>query len=190
MIVIFDFDETLTLRDSTRPLFFYLGRRFGKSNLAFIGAYLLYRLKALGEHGFKSFLIRHYLKGLSLEQVERATSEFLEHWGKENMNVDIEVKLREHLEAQDTVYVASANFDFLIREFCRTRNVNQYYATVLEVVDGKFTGAINGAIVKGKEKVRVLENALGHEPLRDSKLYCDSQDHELMKFVPNHVLVQ
>ena len=190
MNVVFDFDKTLTRRDSTRKLFFHLARRDHQSTLPYVAYYGLYRLGLWSEVRFKSSLIRRYVQGRSLADVAASAAEFVRELQDGHMNETTLAALRRHLEAGDTVFVASANFEFLIRAFCDAHGIPDFFATALETDESQYTGDIEGAIVKGPEKLRRLESHFGSQGLAKLKFYGDSEDMVLWDHIPNHVEVR
>ena len=190
MNVVFDFDKTLTRRDSTRQLFFHLARRNQQSTIPYVAYYGLYRLGLWSEHRFKSSLIRRYVQGRSPADVAAAAAVFVGDLQDGHMNKTTLAALRRHLEAGDAVFVASANFEFLIRAFCETHDIPHYFATALETDGSRYTGDIKGAIVKGPEKLRRLESHFGSQGLAELKFYGDAEDRVLWDHIPNHVEVR
>jgi len=189
MNVVFDFDKTLTTRDTTRRLFFYLGKQNGQSRLAYVAFYLLYRFGGWSEHRFKSSLVRHYLRGRLVSDVNVSTGLFVDDLMGALMNGHMLNALRQHLVDGDRVFLASANFEFLIKAFCELNGISDYFATSLETDAGRYTGKVAGPIVKGVEKLRTLESYFGTEGLRRIKFYGDAEDRVLHEHIPNHVVV-
>jgi|GEM_PF-6103561 len=189
MNVVFDFDKTLTRRDTTRPLFFFLARRHHQSPWPYLVYFGLYRIGLWGEHRFKSALVRRYLRGRTVEEMAEAAGEFVATLLTSGLNEQIASDLAGHLDQGDRVFIASANFDFLIEAFGRARGIQEAFFTRLEVADGRYTGEIASPIVKGPEKLRVLEDAFGPDGLDTLKFYGDAEDAAVFARIPNHVIV-
>ena len=189
MNVVFDFDKTLTRRDTTRPLFFFLARQQGRRPWFYVMAYGLYRLGLWSERRFKSALVRRYVRGLRPQDTAAAAAACLRNLQPAGMNESILTALRGHLAAGDRVFVASANFDFLIAAFCAAEGVGDHFATGLAVTDGRYTGELSGTILKGAAKLAALEKAFGADGLQTLKFYGDAEDRILLQRIPNHVKV-
>lgn len=189
MNVVFDFDKTLTQKDTTRRLFFFLAKRNHQSAIVYVVCYGLYRLGLWSEHRFKSALVHHYIRGRSLADLMASANKFVNGLQDGHLNETTIAALRQHLVDGDRVFVASANFDFLIQAFCATHGITDFFATSLEVDGDQYTGSISGTVVKGQEKTRALETHFGKDGLAKLKFYGDAEDQILLDNIPNHVKV-
>lgn len=189
MNVVFDFDKTLTRKDTTRPFIFFIARERGMSPAAYLLYYGLYRLKIWNERRFKTALVQHYLAGLTVPEGEDLARRFLDWLADGQLKTSTVTALEDHLRKGDVVHVASANFDILIRTFCQTRNIPHYFATTLDVDGGRFTGVLSGPIVKGAAKLEKLRDHFGAE-FGGIRFYGDAEDRVLLDAIPDHVEVQ
>jgi HAD superfamily hydrolase (TIGR01490 family) len=85
-----------------------------------------------------------------------------------------------HRSQGHEVVVVSASFTDYLRPVADRLGVDAVLATELEVVDGRLTGRLAGANVRGAEKVRRLETWLGDEPAELWAYGDSSGDRELL----------
>lgn len=98
-------------------------------------------------------------------------------------------RLREHQDAGDHVVLVSGSFAAPLEPLAADLAVERLYCTELEVLDGRFTGAISQAMI-GDDKSRVVEGYLASVGDAASWGYGDhSSDLSLLERVSNPVVV-
>jgi HAD superfamily phosphoserine phosphatase-like hydrolase len=186
MIAVFDFDRTLTRRDTTRRLCGHLARRCGRSSWYYVAAWLGFRLHLWDERRFKTALARHFLAGCPVPEAEAAAAACLAELKDGGFRAPVLATLRRHVAAGDRVYVASANFDVLIAAFGADEGLAGWFATALDVAEGVHTGELAGPVLRGESKLAALEAAFGTTGLDELKFYGDAEDRVLLQRIPNH----
>jgi len=160
-LALFDFDGTITRRDSLFDfLFFTFGAVRCAVGLVVLGPVLvLYILKMIPNWKAKESVFRHFFKGWSIERFEKAG----DRYSRERIDHIIMGKARERIEWHRTgghrIIVVSASVETWMREWCG-RNGIGIIGTRLESVQGKLTGRIDGANCQGPEKVRRIREAV------------------------------
>lgn len=174
-IAVFDFDGTLTRRDSLFAfLLFTHGRvRTYLGLLLLSPAIMLMFLGIIDNNKCKEILFTYFFKGLKYSEFQRLGKEFAESVtspnGKEHegfFNPDTCAILRQHLADGHKVYIISASVDEWIRPIAQSLGVTDALCTHLAIdADGRLTGRYDGKNCHGQEKVNRF---LAIEPHRDT----------------------
>lgn len=184
-IVIFDFDKTLTIKDSLAPFANYIAKKRSDYLKLFLFYFSLfiYKLKCVNDKTFKEFFLKLFIRDLNTIDVEKIVREFFNDKLKYLINEKVFNKLENHIVSGDTVYIVSANFDFFLEPIIKIWNLSGVISTQAEKKNSCFTGKIIGNTCKGEDKLRKIETILGYEKLREAIAYGDKQDIYLLKSV-------
>lgn len=184
-IAVFDFDGTLTTRDSflafikwaCGPVSYYVGFLRFAPQLLLMFMHLYPNWKA------KERIFAHFFKGWQYSWFQTLGEEFATELDTMR-NEPVIGRLKEHIDHGDTVYVISASLPEWVEPWCRQLGVNAVLATEIEVNDqGRITGRFKTKNCFGQEKV---DRLLKVEPERETYVlhaYGDSRgDLELLAF--------
>lgn len=185
-IAAFDFDETLTHRDTVVP---FLRRVAGDRALA-LG--LLARTHRLAPAVVRRD--RNALRAVATEQVfrDRPIAEVdehaLAHGGgivATGLRSDTTARLAWHRDRGDRVVIVSASYEQYVEVVGEHLGVDAVLATRLDVVDGRCTGRLLGPNCRGPEKLDRLTRWLAEQSLTldDVTLWAygdSSGDRELL----------
>ncbi len=184
-IAVFDFDGTLTTRDSflafikwaCGPVSYYAGFLRFAPQLLLMFMHLYPNWKA------KERIFAHFFKGWQYSWFQALGEEFATELDTMR-NEPVIGRLKEHIDHGDTVYVISASLPEWVEPWCRQLGVNAVLVTEIEVNDqGRITGRFKTKNCFGQEKV---DRLLKVEPERDTYVlhaYGDSRgDLELLAF--------
>ena len=179
-IAAFDFDGTLTTRDSF-PAFI----RFAVGVPRFLAGFLLYspllvlmKLRLYPGDKAKEKVFSFFFKGWEYGRFKALGSAFASEI-EDMRNEPVISRLQEHIAHGDTVYVISASIRDWVEPWSLQQSVHAVLATEVEVdADGRLTGRFSTRNCNGEEKVNRL---LQVEPRRDSyalAAYGDSRGDE------------
>jgi len=182
-IVAFDFDGTLTVRDSFRaflrwragPLEYYFGLlRLTPAAVAWLFHRSRQRLKAA--------MVHVYLSGLPREHLEREAAEFAALAAPLLMRPDALKAWRRHRLDGARMVIVTASPDVLVWPFARGLGADLLLGTRLAFDShDRVTGAVEGANCRGAEKVRRLREAFGPD-VRLLAAYGDTAgDNEMLE---------
>lgn len=184
-IAVFDFDGTLTTRDSflafikwaCGPVSYYVGFLRFAPQLLLMFMHLYPNWKA------KERIFAHFFKGWQYSWFQALGEDFATELDTMR-NEPVIGRLKEHIDHGDTVYVISASLPEWVEPWCRQLGVNAVLATEIEVNDqGRITGRFKTKNCFGQEKV---DRLLKVEPERETYVlhaYGDSRgDLELLAF--------
>lgn len=183
-IAIFDFDGTITKRDSFLPFILYsVGfKRFYLGLLLLCPSILFYIIKITSSKSLKEKFIRHFFSNVSYDIFKLQVESFTKNKLPKLINPQAFQCITRHIELGHRIIVISANFEDLIGNWCNEVGISEYSCTHLSRNNGYLTGKIYGKNCSGKEKVSRLKSLVG--PLNNFVIYAygDSKgDRELLQ---------
>lgn len=184
-IAAFDFDGTLTRRDTLLPFLVHAAGRAAVGRALARQAWTLpLALSGMGDRAAqKEQLVGRLLAGRELTEVEALAESFADAAVASRLRPEGVAHLRRHLAAGDPVVVVTASPELVVAPVARRLGPVPVLGTRLEVGgDGRLTGRLLGTNVRGAEKVRRLDEWLGEGGGRALRwAYGDSSgDRELL----------
>ena len=182
-IVVFDFDGTITTKD-TFALFlrYYAGPiRWAVNILILLPIFAAYGLKIIDRNAVKAHVIKRFFKG---EQVSRVTTK-AERFAKDVIPTLIRPQAQDCLDrkkqAGESLYICSASIAPYLRAWGASQGITQILATELESEGEHYTGAIKGYNIWGQGKVRRILAEFAPNTITIKEAYGDSRgDRELL----------
>lgn len=182
-LVLFDFDGTITRKDSLKEfLFFYHGRFKVILGLIFLSPILvLYALKILPNHLAKQFLLRYFFKNEQVSFFNAKCKDFVAQRIPRILQAEAITRITQHLDNNETVVVVSASPENWIKPWSDQMGL-LCIATQLEVIENKITGRYSGSNCYGEEKVRRIKERFDLSQFEKIIAYGDSPvDHEMIE---------
>ena len=164
-IVAFDFDGTMTVRDSFRGFLRWRAGLweyyFGMARLAPAAlAYLVHRNRGR----LKAAMVRVYLSGLPREVLEREAAEYAAVAAPLLLRPDAVKTWRRHRNEGCRMVIVTASPDILVWPFARGLGADLLLGTRLKLDShGRVAGPLEGKNCRGKEKVERLRAAFGED---------------------------
>ncbi len=162
VIAVFDFDGTLTRRDTLLP---FLVRSLGWPK--FLWAMLLsspwlaaYALRLMSNHRAKARLLKVSLAGLSEAQAQQQAQRFVAHDLPTQWHAWAMAQLREHQRLGRTCVIVSASPDLYLSTVASKLGVNALLCTEMTLHDGHYTGEMATPNCHGEQKVIRLQTWL------------------------------
>lgn len=159
VVAAFDFDGTLTWRDTLLP---FLRRLLGTPRLLWVLAVCspwlaAFVLRLISNHRAKAVLLRAALAGRQTAAVEQVALAFVRHdlplqWRPWALR-----QLIAHQKAGHRCVLVSASTSPYMHLVGQSLGVDAVLCTEMEVVDGRYTGRMATANCHGDEKVRRLQ---------------------------------
>jgi phosphatidylglycerophosphatase C len=170
-LALFDFDGTMTRRDSLVEFLLYA---FGPARVAWEGIRLspvlvAYALGRMRNDVTKEAVTRAFLGGMAASRVLDLGRGFGRHRIPAILKASALARLRWHRRRGDRVLVVSANFEEILAPWALGEGA-EIVATRLEARGGRLTGAFATPNCHGPEKVRRLRSLL--EPHRYTEIYA------------------
>ncbi len=181
-IVAFDFDGTLTSRDSFVA---FLQWRAGMGRYAAALPGLSPSLAAFAFHRdrgrLKARFARAFLGGLSQDEISALARRFAEAHARKLLRPDAVRSWKRWQGAGARMVIVTASPDLIVAPFARGLGADTLLGTRLEFdAKGRFTGRLDGENCRGEEKVRRLREAFG-EDVRLEAAYGDTGgDHAML----------
>ena len=183
-IFLFDFDGTLTTRDTLLAFI-----RFAKGRWKLLGTLVLHlpllllmKLHLYPNGRMKERMFGFFFKGMREEDFDnicRAFARSHRFWLRPKGMKRINDALNEGAE----VLIVSASIDHWVRPFFEELPEVRVISTQIEVQNGRLTGRFHGKNCYGAEKVRRVENLLNQREKYELTAYGDSRgDKELLAY--------
>jgi len=187
VIAFFDFDGTITSRDSLLEFI-----KYSKGTFAFYAGFALhapilaaYKLQIISNHSAKEIMLRHFFGKMPVEEFEA----LCERFNNEVMPKLIREKaMKEMNTLKDRgaeVVVVSASPENWLRAWCSQHGV-QCIATRMHVSNNRITGKINGRNCHGHEKVRRIQEAFDLSSYSSVYCYGDTPGDKHMLSLANY----
>ncbi len=157
-LALFDFDGTVTFRDSFADFIKYaVGHtRFlvGVARLTPVLAGFL--LGLIPAWRAKELMSIYFFGGRDARKFEELASRYSREELPKIVRKIARERMEWHRQRGDTVVVVTASIDLWLKDWCKTRQV-ELIATMLEVKDGRVSGRFLTKNCNGREKVRRVE---------------------------------
>jgi phosphatidylglycerophosphatase C len=169
VVAVFDFDGTLTKRDSFFPFLYWVAGPsvFWGGMASCSPALLAYFFRFWPNWRAKEAFLRHFLGNLTPEQLQLPAQQFALGGIPKLLRPEAVQRLRWHQEREHSIVVVSASLEDYLCPWAETMGIQRVLATRLEVQSGRYTGRIQGKNCHGPEKVERLQEYLG-----DLSRYC------------------
>ena len=181
-LVLFDFDHTLTQKDSFVKFlrFSTNGFMYFLFSLVLLPELVRYRKSGDGERRKKKVLKKFY-RGKSRAFLDELGERFVAKYYATDSNYkqDVWRKFQEHKENGDRIVVASASMDLWIRPWCELQNV-EYVCTELGFWGDSCTGELIGKNCQGEEKKRRIATAFDLSTFSEIVCFGNPGDDDAM----------
>lgn len=174
-IAFFDFDGTITTRDSMRDFLIYAAGygRFVLGMLILSPALLAYTCNLIPNWRAKEIVLSHFFRSWDLEEFQALASKYVRERLPRIIRVTSMERIAWHKSQGDRVVVVSAAIDCWIKDWCDRQGL-ELLATRLEVADGRLTGRLGTKNCYGPEKVRRIKAAYNLKEFSRIYAYGDS----------------
>lgn len=187
ILAIFDFDGTLTTKDTFLELI-----KFQKGNLFFWLGFLkmspfifLHLVKLIPNWKAKEMVLTHFFKGLGLEDFQKICDEFSSQHIPTLLREEAVFKLEAHEKAKHDIVIISASAENWLSGWCKQKSL-RLIATRLDVKDGKLTGKLCGRNCYGPEKLVRLKNEIALNEYEEIHVYGDSRGDQDILGIASH----
>jgi len=175
-LAIFDFDGTITSRDSLIDfLFFTHGRVKAFLNLVLLSPVIaLYLARIIPNWKAKEIVLARFYKGMKKEAFNQLAIKFSENKLSHIVRPSAAEKIEWHKKEGHKVIVVSASMENYLLPWCEKRNI-ALIATKLRYTDDRVTGLIDGKNCYGNEKVKRIQETLNLKDFEHIYAYGDSK---------------
>ena len=195
IVAYFDFDGTLTTRDTLLPFLLYIRGffRFVCYLPLIIPRVILYVLRIIDNEKLKQATLQIVIRGLSRAELENFAKKFARFKLNSYLEPEIYAKMEWHLEQGHKVYIVSANLALYLKYWGLQHKLSGVIATEIEFIDGVCTGNLATHNCYGAQKsLRVKQYLQEHKLCYNySYGYGNSRgDHELLDMVDEGFFVK
>jgi phosphatidylglycerophosphatase C len=185
-LAIFDFDHTITRKDSlidfiyhtAGPLQFTIGAFYLSPLL------ILHKLNVVSAGKTKEIVLNHFFNNYSQEKFTGLASLYSEQHLPAIVRESALQKIHWHQDQGHKIVVVSASLENYLLGFCRHINAD-LLATELEFKEGLFTGKLKTPNCKGQEKIRRLQEHYDLKKFEYIYAYGDSPSDSTQKSIAN-----
>jgi HAD superfamily hydrolase (TIGR01490 family) len=188
-VAAFDFDGTITRRDSLVP---FVGSVVGRRRLATGLAMLLpmligYALEIIPVAAAKERLLRRFLAGMPFVALSAAAETFAREDLPQLVRADAIARLRWHQRQGHRCLLVTASLEVYIRPWAEKVGFDEVIASRLEVdPHGRVTGRLAGVHCYGVEKARLVRELLKDAGTYTLYAYGDSQGDRALLACAQH----
>lgn len=181
VLAIFDFDGTLTHRDSLSDfLCFAVGKQRVFRGSVLLSPFLLaYFFRILSNNTVKQMILRHFFAGWKARQLRGLGQKYAVERLPQILRPAGMDELQWHLEQGHEVLIASASPEIWLKGWTEQLHIG-LVGTLLEEIDGYMTGNFKGPNCHGKEKARRIKEACDLAKFEKIYGYGDSPDDRPM----------
>ena len=182
-LALFDFDGTLTTKDSLGEFIrFAVGEsEYKKGLFKFIPYFLGWKLKLMRNDKAKEKLFGIFFKGIDEVKFKMLAQKYSFSMIDPIIRDDMFSVLESHMQNQDKILVVSASMNCWLEPYFAKIGID-VLATELEFVDGKFSGKFKTPNCHGIEKVNRIKEAINLDDYEHIYAYGDSDgDKEMLE---------
>ncbi|MDA7816619.1 haloacid dehalogenase-like hydrolase [Sulfurimonas sp.] len=174
-LALFDFDGTLTCKDSLSEFLKHSVTRekYLLNMFKFLPYFILYKLKLLRNDISKQKLFEIFFKGMDEKQFNSIATNYSLIKLDSIIDKDRIEMLHNHQENGDRVVIVSASMQSWLQPWCDKNNI-ELLSTQLEFKDAKVTGKFSTENCYGIEKARRVKQLLHVEDYETIFAYGDS----------------
>ncbi len=185
-LALFDFDGTLTTKDSLADFIQYcVGKPAYYIGLAKLSPILIaYVLRQIPNNDAKQALLSYFFKGWDYEQFQNLADSYSLNQIENILRPEAMEKLEWHKQQGHTVAVVSASMESWLEKWCHKHGVD-LIATMLEVQEGKLTGNFLTKNCHGAEKVNRIKRHYQLSKYSEIYVYGDSSGDKAMLAIAN-----
>lgn len=185
VIAVFDFDGTITTRDTLIPFLFrsFGAARFLGNIIRSVSALIGYSIRLLPNDVAKERVLVNFLEGMGKQKLESLGNVFAHEVVPGMVRERAMDRLKWHQAQGHLCVIISASLDVYLKPWAASVGIQDVLCTSLEVDDsGKLTGRLASANCYGAEKRRRLLEWLGDHSRYCIYAYGDSRgDRELLE---------
>lgn len=188
VVALFDFDGTVTYRDSLFP---FLWKLFGPVRLAgyaiLMSPVLLgYLLRIIPNGVAKERLLGRMLGGMEMSRLHAEAEHFARDFLPRIVRKDCAERLAWHQAQGHRVIIVSASLELYLCPWARALGISDVLATRLGEEEGRAASGFNGVNCYGEEKAQRIRDYLGSMDGMEVYAYGDSRGDTQMLAMADH----
>jgi len=188
-LALFDFDGTLTKKDSFVSYFSFVNGRstFILKSLSIIHYILGYYLKIISGERLKEKYLQILVRDKSKVEMQKHTARYVQEASSSILGTQVYNQMLKFKSDGFRCIVVSASMDIWLDEWCRI-NECEVICTKAEVVNGKYTGRLSTPDCVGNEKVIRIRQHIALENYDTIAAYGNAADSDMLALASNNDL--
>lgn len=188
VVALFDFDGTVTTRDSLLP---FLWQLFGPLRLAYFGivmspVLLGYLLRLIPNGIAKERLLGRMLGGMAMAQLHAEAEHFATATLPRLVRPESAERIAWHQSLGHRVIIVSASLELYLKPWAATLGIHDVLATRLQEERGRVASKFDGVNCFGEEKAQRIRDYLGGLSGLELYAYGDSRGDTQMLAMADH----
>ncbi len=183
VVAAFDFDGTLTYRDSFLPFLRVVAgdARYAQNMLSLSPVLLGYGLGVVKNHVAKARVLEKFFTGQNVQHIQQISEDFATQQLPGRIRTNALARLRWHQQQGHRCVIVSASLECYLKPWAQSVGVAEVIGSRLATAAEIFTGQLATANCYGAEKTRRLQTLLGDRDAYTLYAYGDSKgDRELL----------
>lgn len=185
VIAVFDFDKTLTTRDSLLPLLIYKEGWIASlyKLVCLVPGFIAFLLHFLSRQQIKEKILKSFFGGMSWEELKGVALSYATHQLDRYVRPEALKRVKWHQQQGHRCILISASLEVYLKPWARRHGFHEVLASQLDLKENQVvTGKLVGKNCWGAEKKRRLLELLGPKEKYQLYVYGDSQgDYELLE---------
>jgi phosphatidylglycerophosphatase C len=184
VIAAFDFDGTITYRDTLLPFLKNVQGSFStiKSLGMLLPCFIKFEIGQMTRAEVKEEILQQFLKGVPEETLCELGKRFASEYIPSKVKPEAIKRIQWHQRQGHRCVLVSANVEFHLIPWAKSVGIDDVIATRCEVSQGVLTGHLLGNNCWGKEKLNRLSELVGSRDSYVLYAYGDSKgDYELLQ---------
>jgi HAD superfamily hydrolase (TIGR01490 family) len=175
-LVLFDFDGTLTRKDTLFEIIKYTHGRWHFYNgiLVLLPYLILYKMKVIPNWKAKEKILIYFFKGMPINFFQEKCNEFASLRLPNLLRREVMNKMEQLRSEETSIAIVSASAENWIRPWCDKQGAI-CIGTKLNVENGNLTGKIEGENCYGIEKVNRIQQTIDLSRYSEIIAYGDSE---------------
>jgi len=180
-LALFDFDGTLTKKDSLNEFLKYSSskREYLFNMIVFSPVFLLYKVGFIKNDKAKALLLKLFFKGWSEIDFKKKAQEFSLNVLDDILRDDVYKLFKDHKKRGDRVVIVSASMECWLKPWCDKEGV-ELISTRLKFEDEQFNGKFSTKNCYAKEKVARIKEEYDLQLFEKIYAYGDSKADRYM----------
>ena len=185
-LALFDFDGTITSKDSFLYFLWYVDRfRLIQTCLIHLPKIVLYKIGRFPNQQLKEIFLGNLLGGMSQAELDVLADAFCREIIPGMIRPQFWQQLAFHLDNGDTVAIVTASPTFMLSAWCREQRIDLIGTRIEIDGQGRVTGKLLGRNCMGEEKVRRIKKRYNIEAYEELYAYGDTKsDHPMLTLAP------
>jgi len=175
-LALFDFDGTISSRDSFLLFLWYAGKKdVIKTCFSHIPQIVLFKLRRYPNQQLKEIFLKQSFCGRTIAELEQLAESFCHNVIPHIIRDPFWQKLEWHKQRNDQIVVVTASTSFILEPWCRTHRIEIIGSRLETDRSNRVTGRLLGNNCMGTEKVKRIQERYNLSAYKEIFAYGDTK---------------